>query len=151
MNESTRDLEDVLKKDMPGNATTVRPAPDPVSRRFLVTRIIANLVGNAVKFTPEGKKVTISVERNGDGAKFYVADTGSGIPPEYHEKIFEKFGQVKIRQQMKMYSTGLGLTFCKLAVEAHGGEIGVESEADKGSTFWFTLPEMPTGTPRSPA
>lgn len=106
----------------------------------LVTRIIANLVGNAIKFTPEGKKVTVSVERNGDGAKLNVADTGYGIPREYHEKIFEKFGQVEIRQQRKMYSTGLGLTFCKLAVEAHGGEIGVESEVDKGSTFWFTLP-----------
>ncbi|OGV60138.1 MAG: hypothetical protein A2283_19540, partial [Lentisphaerae bacterium RIFOXYA12_FULL_48_11] len=106
----------------------------------LVTRIIANLVANAIKFTPEGKKVTVSVERNGEGVKLYVADTGYGIPRECHEKIFEKFGQVEIRQQRKMYSTGLGLTFCKLAVEAHGGEIGVESEVDKGSTFWFTLP-----------
>jgi signal transduction histidine kinase len=106
----------------------------------LVTRVIANLVGNAIKFTPEGGKVAVSVEKNGDGAKLCVADTGSGIPREYHEKIFEKFGQVEAQQQGKMYSTGLGLTFCKLAVEAHGGEIGVESEVDKGSTFWFTLP-----------
>lgn len=106
----------------------------------LVTRIIANLVGNAVKFTPEGKAITISVERNGEGVKLCVEDTGPGIPSKYHEKIFEKFGQVEIRQQRKMYSTGLGLTFCKLAVDAHGGDIGVESEVDKGSTFWFTLP-----------
>jgi signal transduction histidine kinase len=58
----------------------------------LVTRVIANLVGNAIKFTPEGGKVAVSVEKNGDGAKLCVADTGSGIPREYHEKIFEKFG-----------------------------------------------------------
>ena len=106
----------------------------------LVTRVIANLVGNAIKFTPEGSKVTISVERNGEGAKLCVTDAGNGIPREYHEKIFEKFGQVEARQQSKMYSTGLGLTFCKLAVETHGGKIGVESEVGRGSNFWFTLP-----------
>lgn len=106
----------------------------------LVTRVIANLLGNAIKFTQVGKKVAVSVERNGDGVKVSVADTGHGIPREYHKKIFEKFGQVDIQQQKKMYSTGLGLTFCKLAIEAHGGKIGVESEVDKGSTFWFSLP-----------
>jgi signal transduction histidine kinase len=105
----------------------------------LVTRVIANLVGNAIKFTPEGSTVTVSVERNGDKAKLNVADTGRGIPREYHKKIFEKFWQVEIRQK-KISSTGLGLTFCKLAVEAHGGEMGLKSEVDKGSTFWFTLP-----------
>jgi signal transduction histidine kinase len=108
----------------------------------LITRAIANLVGNAIKFTPEGSKVAVSVERNEAGVKLCVADTGRGIPREYHEKIFEKFGQVEARQQSKTYSTGLGLTFCKLAVEAHGGKIGVESEVGRGSTFWFTLPRL---------
>ena len=106
---------------------------------ILVTRIIANLVGNAVKFTPEGGQISVSVEKYEKEARFRVADTGYGIPREYHQKIFEKFGQVETRQQRKMYSTGLGLTFCKLAVEAHGGMIGVESEVGRGSTFWFTL------------
>jgi signal transduction histidine kinase len=111
----------------------------------LVTRVIANLVGNAIKFTPEGGKVAISVEKQGEGAKLCVADAGYGIPPEYHAKIFEKFEQLETRQKKAMHSTGLGLTFCKLAVEAHGGEIGVESEVDKGSTFWFTLPAKKQG------
>ena len=106
----------------------------------LVTRIIANLVGNAIKFTPEGRTITVSIAGNEEGTQFRVTDTGRGIPREYHEKIFEKFGQVEAREQGKVYSTGLGLTFCKLAVEAHGGKIGVDSEMDKGSTFWFTLP-----------
>jgi len=106
----------------------------------LITRVIANLVGNAVKFTPKEGRVTVSVERNGDKAKLCVSDTGSGIPREYHKKIFEKFGQVETRQQRNMQSTGLGLTFCKLAIEAHCGKIGLESEVGKGSTFWFTLP-----------
>ena len=106
----------------------------------LITRVIANLVGNAIKFAPEGSKVTVSVEKEGEGTKLCVTDTGNGIPLEYHGKIFEKFGQVETRQHRQRYSTGLGLTFCKLAVEAHGGNIGVESEVGRGSTFWFTLP-----------
>jgi signal transduction histidine kinase len=69
-----------------------------------------------------------------------ISDNGPGIPKEYHVKVFEKFGQVEARKQKRFYSTGLGLTLCKLAVEAHGGKIGLESEVGKGSTFWFTLP-----------
>jgi len=106
----------------------------------LIMRVIANLVGNAIKFTPAGNKVSVSIERIENAVKLRVADTGRGIPREYHEKIFEKFGQIETQKQRDVSSTGLGLTFCKLAVEAHGGEIGVESELDKGSTFWFTLP-----------
>ena len=63
-----------------------------------------------------------------------------GVPVEYQARIFEKFGQVEARANRQKHSTGLGLTFCKLAVEAHGGSIGVESEVGKGSTFWFVLP-----------
>ncbi len=106
----------------------------------LITRVIANLVGNAIKFLPQGGTVTVSSEPWGVGAKLCVADTGIGIPLEYREKIFEKFGQVEARNERMANSTGLGLAFCKLAVEAHGGQIGVESEVGKGSTFWFTLP-----------
>ena len=73
-------------------------------------------------------------------ARIAVADNGHGLPPEYHEKIFEKFGQGEMRKDNKMHSTGLGLTFCKLAVEAHKGKIGVDSEGGRGSTFWFVLP-----------
>jgi signal transduction histidine kinase len=106
----------------------------------LITRVIANLVGNAIKFAPAGSEVTVLAEKVGEGVKLCVADAGNGIPLEYHEKIFEKFGQVETLQNRKQYSTGLGLTFCKLAVEAHGGKIGVESEVGRGSAFWFTLP-----------
>lgn len=119
------------------------PPPQPV-RAFcdsgVVRRVIANLVANALKFTPDTGRVRVHVEANGPGAKLSVVDTGSGIPPEYRDKIFEKFGQVEAARQGGTRSSGLGLTFCKLAVEAHGGRIGVESEVGKGSTFWFTLP-----------
>jgi signal transduction histidine kinase len=68
-----------------------------------------------------------------------VNDNGHGIPLDDQRKIFEKFGQTEAGQEHR-HSTGLGLTFCRLAVEAHQGKIGVQSEAEKGSTFWFTLP-----------
>ena len=69
-----------------------------------------------------------------------VTDTGPGIPEEYREKIFEKFSQVEEQEDRQGRGSGLGLTFCKLAVEAHGGRIWVEGEVDQGSTFTFTLP-----------
>ncbi|MCK4339035.1 MAG: response regulator [Candidatus Cloacimonetes bacterium] len=106
----------------------------------LITRVIANLLGNAIKFTPESGKVEISIKKEDNQARFAVTDTGYGIPPEYQTKIFEKFGQVEISEKKQKYSTGLGLTFCKLTVEAHGGEIGVDSILEQGSTFWFVLP-----------
>ena len=104
----------------------------------LLRRVLVNLVANALKFTSRGGEVKVSVAREGGFVRVSVADNGDGIPPEYHEKIFEKFGQVE--GERRKVGTGLGLTFCKLAVEAHGGRIGVDSEPGKGSTFWFTLP-----------
>jgi signal transduction histidine kinase len=78
--------------------------------------------------------------RDSEEARVSVRDCGPGIPPEYHQRIFEKFGQVQMRDTERGASAGLGLTFCKLAVEAHHGRIGVESNVGLGSTFWFTLP-----------
>jgi len=104
----------------------------------VLQRIIANLVGNAIKFTPDGGQIRVTIGRKDSMARVAVTDSGPGIPAEYHAKVFEKFGQVD--KQARRHSTGLGLTFCKLAVHAHGGEIGVESEVGKGSTFWFALP-----------
>jgi signal transduction histidine kinase len=106
----------------------------------IIERVITNLIGNAVKFTPQSGTVDLVLEKSDQWAKISVTDTGPGIAPEYHEKIFERFGQVEMYKKKRKYSTGLGLTFCKLAVEAHGGTIGVDSEVGKGSTFWFRLP-----------
>jgi len=106
-------------------------------------RVLVNLLGNAIKFTPSGGTVTVSA-RSPDGGRsteFSVQDTGEGIPAESFDRIFEKFGQVETRRGGRTMSTGLGLTFCKLAVEAHGGHIRVESEPGKGSTFAITIPQ----------
>ncbi|MBI3922932.1 MAG: hypothetical protein HY318_16040 [Armatimonadetes bacterium] len=72
-------------------------------------------------------------------------DTGEGIPEEYYDRIFEKFGQVETRKSGRKMSTGLGLTFCKMVAEAHGGATWVESELGKGSTFWVRVPLQPLG------
>ncbi len=108
--------------------------------RDIVRRVFANLIGNALKFTPAAGRIVVAAGVSNGDLRFTVSDTGPGIDPAYHNKIFEKFGQLSMHREGLMHSSGLGLTFCKLAVEAHGGSIGVESGAGKGSTFWFTLP-----------
>lgn len=125
------------------------PAPETLSISCdggLIRRVFINLIGNALDFTPRGGVVKVSMEKREDGPiEVRITDRGPGIPPEYHRKIFEKFGRVEAHREGKTYSTGLGLTFCKLAVEAHSGAIGVESEVGAGSTFWFTLPAKESG------
>ncbi len=104
-------------------------------------RVLVNLMGNAIKFTPPGGIVTTNVSLGeSQTLLFSVSDTGEGIPAASFERIFEKFGQVQSRQSGGAMSTGLGLTFCKLAVQAHGGAIEVESTPGEGSTFSFTIP-----------
>jgi signal transduction histidine kinase len=118
-------------------ATTV---PTLLADDEKLCRVLVNLLGNSIKFTPNGGSVHIDVRQDGSAVRFAVRDTGEGIPREAFERIFEKFGQVESRLAGHKMSTGLGLTFCKMAVEAHGGRIWVESAPGKGSTFFFTLP-----------
>ena len=106
----------------------------------VIRRVVTNLVGNAVKFTPRGGQVRVEVVTGSSGPEVRVRDTGPGIPPELHERIFEKFGQANGNGKPRVRSSGLGLAYCKLAVEAHGGRIGVVSATGEGSTFWFSLP-----------
>jgi signal transduction histidine kinase len=109
--------------------------------RDLISRIMQNLLGNALKFTPEESGlITIDIDVSDNRARVSVTDNGSGIPPEHQKRIFEKFAQVESDATVHRNSTGLGLTFCKLAVEAHGGMIGVASAPEGGSIFWFELP-----------
>jgi signal transduction histidine kinase len=126
-----------------GNRQLTLSAKEPVNAACdadLVRRILENLVNNAFKFTPSGGIVEVAVACINGSARVTVRDNGCGISPENHDKIFEKFEQVQgERQQL---GTGLGLAFCKLAVTAQGGAIGVESELGQGCTFWFTVPNV---------
>lgn len=105
----------------------------------LVRRVIGNLVGNALKFTAAGGTIEVAITAEKQGVRVVVKDDGPGIAPEHHQRIFEKFGRIAAGSTSRPGS-GLGLTFCKMAVEAHGGEIGLESAPGAGCAFWFTLP-----------
>jgi signal transduction histidine kinase len=110
----------------------------------IVKRVLANLINNAIRHTPSGGKIKIATGSYQNNGNLYVEvkDTGNGIAPAYHQKIFDKFEQVKLQKSgISVGSSGLGLAFCKLAVEAHGGRIWVESKGEgKGADFQFTLP-----------
>lgn len=108
----------------------------------ITVRILVNFLGNAIKYTNPDETITIETRIEKNGVYFSISNTGKGIPPKYHKLIFEKFGQVKnnnTEDNIKV-SSGLGLAYCKLAVEAQGGEIGVVSDVGEDTTFWFTLP-----------
>lgn len=103
-----------------------------------LTRVLENLLSNAVKFSYAGGTVRVLAAREGELVHCRVVDRGEGIPKAELERIFEKF--VQVSRPGKRRGTGLGLAFCRLAVEAHGGRIWAESEEGKGSTFHFTVP-----------
>jgi len=105
-----------------------------------VRRVLDNLLANALKFTPSGGQIAVSVAEGPVDARVSVQDTGHGVPAHLQECIFDRFGQGRAARAGQRTSVGLGLTFCKMAVEAHGGRIWVESAPERGTTFTFTLP-----------
>lgn len=107
-----------------------------------VTQALTNLVENALRETPPGGKITVGVDvdASGNGIRFFVADTGSGIKPEDQERLFDRFWQVSRKDTG---GAGLGLSIVKGIVEAHDGQVWVESDEGRGSTFWIQLPSEP--------
>ena len=101
---------------------------------------LRNLIGNAVKFTPEGGRITISARPFSDGVEVSIADSGQGIPPEDLEVIFDKFKQSAMTSYSTIKGTGLGLAIVKHIITAHGGRIWATSERGRGSIFTFQLP-----------
>lgn len=125
----------------------LRPsAPGLVVRadRERVLQVISNLIGNALKFTPRGGRITVGHERDGEEVRFTVADTGPGIPPDLQARVFDRLW---MRGTSGAKGTGLGLFIAKGIVEAHGGRIWVESVAGAGARFFFTLPLIPARLP----
>lgn len=106
----------------------------------LIVRVLENLLTNAIKHTPRGGNISLNAKKIKDSILFEVIDTGEGIPKEYHNRVFDRFFKVESQTLKTNIDTGLGLTFCKMVVEAHEGTIGVESEVGKGSRFYVYLP-----------
>jgi signal transduction histidine kinase len=108
-----------------------------------VGQVLFNLVGNAVKFTPRGGHISVTLTESPDDLKIEVTDTGAGIAPEHLPQLFERFYQVDSSTTREEGGVGLGLSIANAIVKAHGGTIGVTSTLGAGSTFWFTLPRQP--------
>jgi len=126
----------VLKADIPSDLPLVPGDRDRLNQVF------DNLLGNAIKFSPDGGEVTIRVWDAGDVVEASISDNGIGIPADELEKIFERFYQVDGSTTRRFGGTGLGLAIVKRIVEAHGGRVWAESEQGRGSTFFFTLPKL---------
>jgi signal transduction histidine kinase len=105
-----------------------------------VRRVMENLVSNGIKHTPRGGRLRIRLESGVSTVRVAVEDEGAGVPADLRDRIFEKFGAVEVRQNSSYHSVGLGLAFCRLAVEAHGGTIGVTDAVPHGSVFTVELP-----------
>ena len=149
----------VLEKEKLNLTVDIEPGlPLVLSDKDRLQQVFTNLLGNAVKFTPEGGNVGIKVwlskgdvtPDKPDMVTVSISDSGIGIAPENHEKIFEKFGQVGDVLKDRPKGTGLGLPICRKIIENFGGKIWVESELGKGSTFFFTMP-IAKGTVSQPA
>jgi two-component system sensor histidine kinase VicK len=103
-------------------------------------QVFDNLLGNAIKFSPDGGTVTVRAEPEADRVLVIVEDQGIGIPEDQLDKIFDRFYQVDGSMTRRFGGTGLGLAIVKQIIEAHGGQIWARSELGKGSSFYFTLP-----------
>ncbi len=123
----------------------ISPKYSVLADRRLVERIYHNLLSNAIKHTPVNGNIALEcsevIENNATFLKLFVSDSGEGVPADKVNQVFDKFVSFDKTESGKSTSTGLGLTFCKMAVEAHGGKIGVQSKNSKHNIFWFTLPK----------
>ncbi len=127
----TRDKGIMLETNLPDEL------PEVAADQTRISHVLGNLLANAVKYTRVGGKIIVSAKTDGDNVLFFVADNGTGIPKEYHAKVFDKF--FRIPGQTNPHGEGLGLTIAKEIMAAHDGEISFESTENKGTTFKFSL------------
>jgi PAS domain S-box-containing protein len=114
--------------------------PEVMADRDRIIQVVVNLLSNAVKFSPAGSTVLVTVATDGVLARLSVRDYGTGIPPEFHDRIFQKFAQADASDTRRRDGTGLGLAISRQLVAAHGGQIGFSTVAGEGTTFTVDLP-----------
>lgn len=107
-----------------------------------LVQVVTNLISNAIKFSPRDGKVTVKIGRQDDKCEVAVTDEGPGVPADQKETLFDKYKQGSATSNVALKGTGLGLAIVKSIIKAHGGEVGVDSEIGKGSTFWVRLTEF---------
>jgi two-component system phosphate regulon sensor histidine kinase PhoR len=134
--------EAAQKKKISISRSIVPSTLEMMGDRSYLEQVFVNLLDNAIKYTPEGGRVTISaIEKDQREIQFSIEDNGIGIPREDIPRIFERFYRVDKGRSQELGGTGLGLSIVKHLVQAHGGRVWVESQPGKGSTFYFTLPK----------
>jgi signal transduction histidine kinase len=114
--------------------------------RERILRVVINLLHNAIKFSPTGSSILVSAAQDNRQVKVMIRDSGPGIPRDEMQRIFQPFQQLNPADATTLGGTGLGLAICKGIVEAHGGLIGVRSDANKGSVFWFSVDDRTPAT-----
>lgn len=118
-----------------------------VADKLRISQVIGNILDNAIKFSPQGKQVTVTLKEQGNECLVSISDRGIGVSPDFFDHIFERFYRVRNTASRQYSGIGMGLFIAKTIVEAHGGRIWLTSNPGKGSTFYFTLPRVPrTGT-----
>ena len=128
------DAKHPLRLEVPDTLPPVQADKDRIRQ------VLSNFLSNAIKFSPRGGEVTVGARQQGAYVEVWVTDQGVGIPPEAIPQLFSKFFRVDNSQTRHIGGTGLGLALVKEIVEAHQGQVRVDSEPDRGSTFFFTLP-----------
>jgi NtrC-family two-component system sensor histidine kinase KinB len=123
-----------IELDLPANLPAVWVDAD------MLRRVLINLLENAIKFSPVGKNIKVGGCRDGEWVRLWVEDNGPGIPAAEQERIFDKYMRLGLTTGQKTQGMGIGLAFCRLAVQGHGGRIWVENKTDQGARFVFTLP-----------
>ncbi len=149
-NRKTADISEIIEDALEVILPNSQPKMQTVNREIqgglptvfvdvdMIRRVVINLLENAVKFTPINGSIEVGAGMREEGLAIWITDSGPGIPEEFKDAIFQKFTRIKYDNAPK--GVGLGLAFCRLAINAHGGKIWVESESGQGSKFIFTLP-----------
>ncbi len=134
MGPSTRGRRQTMVNDLPDKLSSIWVDED------MARRVLINLMENSSKFTPVNGRLEVGARDEGDWVHIWIKDNGPGIPPIEQEHVFDKFTRLRGKNNNKTGGLGIGLAFCRLAVQGHGGRIWIESESGNGAIFHFTFP-----------